>query len=485
MHRIPIVLRHRCAPLAVLLTLLTLGYVGLYFADPALPANNLKHPEGWWGWWDQSQYIKSARALAAGDLSPGQHWYPTGYALLGAPFARLWPAHPFFLVNLASLLITAWAFLGFARRVGVRDWWAVALFLGSVMADPLLFRQWAVPWNTSPATAAIWVLLRLAADHMAGERRPVLIGALVSIVGLLRPTDVLPAVIILGAVGLQDLWARRLAAWDTVWRVALGGIVVAGAGLALHVAIHGMQPSAYMTMSSQTGFSFHGFGWKAFNLLVAPQPWWGAGQGLIARHPWIGLAFIMLPFALTRGPVVAMLAVAAVGHLALYIAYVDLLPTGFWLFMNVHYMKWMGPGFALLAWVGVAQALGRPRGWPALAAASAAILLVMCVRTLPVPAQGEARWRGIQIPGPVPGMNESYFKMDAVLQDAEGVLRNVTDMRLWPVPQGVRLLALRREIVPAVAGLVEGARPIVERVSIGWPCWLPGKPRACRVLRVE
>jgi hypothetical protein len=315
---------------------------------------------------------------------------------------------------------------------------------------------------------------------MAGQRRPVLIGALVSVVGLLRPTDLLPAFLILGAVGLQDLWSRRTAVWSTVWRVALGGATVAGLGLALHLAIHGAQPSAYMTWSAQIGFSFHAFGWKAFNLLVAPQPWWGTGEGLITRLPWIGLAFIVLPFALTRGPGVAMLAAAALAHLAFYIAYVDLLPTGFWLFHNVHYLKWMGPAFALLAWLGVTQTLVRPCGWPGLAGASAAILLVMCVRILPAPAQGDGEWRGLLIPGQTPAIEQSYFAMDAMLQDAAGTLRNVVDMRLWPVPQGTRLLALRRSIIPPVAELPAGARPIVERMSIGWPCWLPGQPSACR-----
>ncbi|MCR0985649.1 hypothetical protein [Roseomonas populi] len=482
MLRVPTFLRHPGAPLVVLMAVLTLRYIGLYFADPALPGNNLQYPAGWWGWWDQSQYIGSARALAQGDLSVAKHWYPMGYALLGAPFTSFWPAHPYFLVGLAALLLTAWAFLRFARRTGVGDWTATALFLGSVAVDKALAQQWAIPWNTTPTTALLWVMLWLVADHMAGQRRPVLLGALVSAVALMRPTDLLSAGIILGGLGLHEIWHRRAAAWGTIWRVALGGAVVGLAGLALHVAIYGFAKSPYMLLSTNIGFSLHAYGWKAFNLLVAPQPWWGTGQGLISRHPWIGLALVLLPFAVRRGPAVAVLAVAAVVHVAFYIAYVDLLPTGLWLFHNVHYFKWVGPAFALLAWLGLVQAAARQRGWPVPAAVSAAILLLLCVRIVPVPAGNADRWRAVQMPGPTPGFDQSYFKGDAVLRDAAGEMRNIPDMRLYPVPQGMRAFGLRRDFVPPVEALPEGARPIVSRAVLAWPCWLPGKPAACRRL---
>jgi hypothetical protein len=479
-------LRDPRAPGLVLMVLLTLRYLGLYLADPALPGNDLAHPQGWWGWWDQSHYLGSARALAAGDLSPDRHWYPLGYALLGAPFALAWPAHPFFLVDLAALLLMGFAFLRFARGVGVGGWVAAALFLGSVAADRVLFRQWAIPWNTSPTAAVLWVLLWQAGEHMAGRRRGLVLGALVAAIGVLRPTDLLPAAIILGGVGLHEAWHRGLGAWGTVWRAALGGAVVAGAAFALHLAIYGFAPSPYMAMSSKLGFSFHAYGWKAFNLLVAPEPWWGTGEGLLARHPWIGLAFILLPFAVMRAPVLAVLAGAALVHLGLYIAYVDLLPTGLWLFHNVHYFKWMGPAFALLAWIGVVQAAGSRRGWAVPGAASAAILLVLCLRVMPAPApvqaQGEARWRGLTLPGPTPNFEQSYFRTEAVLRDGVGEMRNIVDMRLYPIPQGTRLLALRRDIVPPVEALPEGARPVASRVVLGWPCWLPRRPSACRRL---
>ena len=80
---------------AVLLSLL---YVYNYLAYYALPGNQPAHSEGWWGWWDQSQFLKSTLALGRLDFSADQHWYPLGYAMLGVPFAGLLRLrlHPFF-----------------------------------------------------------------------------------------------------------------------------------------------------------------------------------------------------------------------------------------------------------------------------------------------------------------------------------------------------------------------------------------------------
>ena len=40
----------------------TLAYVACYLAYPSLPGNS-PHVEGWWGWFDQGQYLKSVKAL--------------------------------------------------------------------------------------------------------------------------------------------------------------------------------------------------------------------------------------------------------------------------------------------------------------------------------------------------------------------------------------------------------------------------------------
>jgi hypothetical protein len=482
-----------------LCAVLVLAYLALYLAHPALPGNNPVHPLGWWGWWDQSQYVRSARALARGDFAPSEHWYPPAYALIGAPFARLWPAHPFILANLLCLLGTAWLFVAFAARLGVGPWMAALLFiLGSVpVAD-----AWVVPWTSSPTALCLWAVLLLAADHLQGRPRPWLLGLAASVAATLRPADAIVPVAVIGAVMLIDIWrlrgARRGAAAGLARRVGiivLGGVVPVALLLALHLATHGWRLSPYMLVSRDIGFSLHAYGWKAFNLLVEPRAWWGDGIGLIRRAPWVGLALLLLPFAAQRGAAAGLLALGAFLHLALYIAYVDLLPTGLWRYHNIHYFKWSLPGFALLSWVGLVAAShawraarqGR-RGamLPALAVLPLALLL--CARLMPERADAAAGTaRALLLRDVRTGMHETYFGEGNAVSDRVGVARNVTDLRFFPAAAGTRVLWLRRDAALPITTVALPAAGVVPpgtveayqaRLTVGWPCWLP--PYVCK-----
>ena len=74
-------------------------------------------PDGWWHWTDQGRYVRAALAWASGDLDPARHWYLPGYPLLGAAFARLTPAQPFYLPDLAGSVAAAWLFSRLAARL--------------------------------------------------------------------------------------------------------------------------------------------------------------------------------------------------------------------------------------------------------------------------------------------------------------------------------------------------------------------------------
>src|SRR5690349_18806700 len=100
-------------------------YAAYYFADAAAPGNWTDYPLGWWGWWDQSQYLASTRNLLNGNLTPEGHWYPLGYSILAAPFVAVWPMHGFFFLDLGCLLVTYAGFLAFMQRIGISQFPAV------------------------------------------------------------------------------------------------------------------------------------------------------------------------------------------------------------------------------------------------------------------------------------------------------------------------------------------------------------------------
>ena len=355
--------------LSWLALVLALGYTIAYLGHPSLPGNGTSTPESWWLWWDQSHYLRSLRAFADGNLAPGEHWHPPGYALIGAPFSRLLWAHPFFLVNLACLLATARLFVAFAARVGVGPLVAGLIFAGVTLVDNQMLNTWVVPWTTTPVAVCLWAMLVVAADHLTGRPRPVILGLLPGAVLLFRPSDlIVPGLILAVIAGSEALswWQAPMARPAVLRRVAiLGAAGLAGAAvpLGVHLAIFGLHASPYMQASTNIGFSLHAFGWKAFVLLIEPRGWYGDGTGLLARHPWIALTVIGLPFALAAGAAMRLMLLAILGQLAMYVAYVDLLPTGLWRYGNIHYWKWMLPGLGLAAWVGMRGLYRAPPAW--------------------------------------------------------------------------------------------------------------------------
>jgi hypothetical protein len=458
---------------------LAVWYTAAYLAHPALPGNNPTYPAGWWGWWDQSNYLKSALALARRNFSPDQHLYPLGYAITGAPFVRLWPMHPFYFVDLASLLISLAGFVSVARRCNVAPRWSVLLFVLAAAADPVLFEQWVVPWTTTPAAAVVWLLLAVAAAHMEGRRHPVLLGLLAVCLPILRPTDVLLAVPPLAACLLVDLRTRRLALRD-VLGFAVAVLLMAGLYAGLHLKIYGLAPSYYMTMSANTGFSLHHFGWKAYLILVDPTAWIGGGEGLLRRAPWMILGVAGIVPALRR-PIPAMLAVTLAIHSLFYLSYVDLLPTGFWRYMNVHYWVWSFPGFALLALLLVRDVLQRGRRLLAVASC-ACVITLLCIHLDPTPAaQGEAA-DALDFRVDSPSFEAAYFG-DLKITDAEGILSNVQNIRSIPLPGTIRVLTLTRALHGDITADGEGLNDLTPtrlRVTprFGIPFWPWRKPDA-------
>jgi hypothetical protein len=467
--------------------LLTALYTVYYLDDSARPGNNSRPCciKGWIGWWDQGQYYASVWALAAGDLDPNRHWYPLGYPLLAMPFKFL-GSHPFFPIDLASLLICYAAFLAFARRTGVSTIAAVTVFLLTVCADPLLFKQWAIPWTTSPGAATTWALLATAAAYLGGRRRPFLLGFLAASLPLFRPTDAIISVICLGWVALAELRISRLRALH-VGAVVLGGLTPLIPYAALYLAIYGPVATPYMVHSKDIGFTLHNLVWRAFVLLLEPRQWFFAGEGLLARIPWLILGFAGALVAWRRMGPTALLAACLIAYCLVMLAYVDLLPTGLWRYYNIHYFKWTLPGFGLLAWMLLRDLLARSRlAWAALAM----VLLLSAIRVTPRPAAADEPALAIDIPGPAATEDNTTMAAELAAVDSYGPVQNITQMRAFAFPagDGIRLIGLKRDFVGEVGWKAGHGPPMpvdpaperrwAEHFSLGYPCWLP--PHVCK-----
>lgn len=459
-------------------------YLWCYLGDRFLPGNNLQHPLGWWDWWDQGRYLDSAHALAAGVMDPLRHWYPLGYPVLAAPFTRWSHGHPFLPVNLASLVLSYAGFLAFARRAGVGRGWAVLLFLVGAAGSRTLFEGWIIPWNTTPVSALIWLLLATTAAHMDGKRRPLLIGLMAAAIPLIRPTELLlaaPCVLAAAVAGRRRpkpgrrTWLREPAL------MAAGGLLVAVPYGLLHWHIYGLEPSPYMALSTSLGFTLHDFGWKAYVVLADPRAWFGDGRGLLWRAPWAALALPGLAVAWAHGRAAALLAVLIVVHTVLYLSYVDMLPTGLWRFFNAHYWQWAMPGLALLAFLLVRDLLCWRRApmFPLAPVALLASVPVMLMQAEPLEVPAGVPAKMLAYVGPPLGFDDSY-PAKLALQDSMGEVRGLGELRAVPMVGGMRVYALRRPFGDGPAWLEppanwrDGLAPTryAIRWSAGLPCWM-------------
>jgi hypothetical protein len=485
--------------IAAVMILLTAFYAGGYLSHPFMPGNQPSAPLGWWGWADQSAYLKGAVALMRLDFRPAENWYPLGYSALGAPFVKLWPTHAWFFVDLMGLLAAFAGFIAFARRLGVGTLCAVLLFL-LPLADWRIREVWEVPWNTTPEAGLMWLLLAAIAVGTTKSGLTVLrafaVGLIATAIPAIRPTDALFSLICV--VGLAGCAAaeRRLRGRD-IAAAAVGGALVAIPYLVLYVRIYGWHPTAYMTVAGRFGFNFRDLPFKTFVLLDDPRPWFGEGVGICQRFPWLPLGIagaLAMPWSL-RGPArraAIVLVVALAAYYALYFSYADLLPTGLWLYENIHYFAWTLPGLALLGWL-LLRALwsgsgAAGRSWigrrliPLAALLATAILL--SVRQMPVPVAGDDDAR-LAVFETRPLDWETGYSGNFAVSDRRGILENPFDMHT--VPDGPEILAVAtKRAFSGPIRWVPGRSPrgafasvpkrFAAKLTIGWPCGLPPYP---------
>jgi hypothetical protein len=460
-------------------------YAAYYFADTASPGNRVEYPLGWWGWWDQSQYLASTRNLLNGNLTSQGHWYPLGYSILAAPFVAVWPIHGFFFLDLGCLLLAYAGFLAFTCRIGISRIPALLIFLVTTFAYPSIAETWAEPWTSTLSAALIWSLLGCAVALMQDEWqrwRVLLSGLLAASLPLVRPPDLILGMIVIVVVLIARMSAGLLRFRDLGW-LGIGAAAVTLPYFALYLIIYGPHPTPYMDVVRDVGFVFSRLGWKTYVLLIGPRPWYPFGQPLLAVFPWLvmSLAEILLTIIGNKQNhrlILMLLIVLIVVHWTLYFAFTDLLPSGIWRFHLIHYLKWTLPALGLFAWLFVERVWRRPRWYQAVS--PAILVLLLSIRMSPERASALENAEMVQFPGQQLSLQETYLR-EWQFHDNEGGF-GMLGARALPDSQGFRILPQRRGIVGELGwsnGPVSPGGPEIRwksHVSFGYPCWLPPYP---------
>jgi len=465
-----------------------LAWLLRYWHDIGL---DLGRTPNWAGWFDQSRYIASARALARFDFAAGEHWYPPAYALVASPFADLAPAQPFFLPDLILFVAAAAAFIHAMRPLGMGPWLAAAVFALSTLALAPAAGLWIEPWTTTLSAAIIWALIAvvarmIAADHPPGRGLLIAAGALAAAPPLVRPADGLVgicALAVAAAIGAR----RGLVTPRRIGLVLLGGVLVVLPYALLYLAIYGFRVSDYIRSGAAQGFAFGDLPWKAYVLLVTPQPWFPGERSLLETLPFLwpgcaGLVMLAVIGTARQRQVLALIAAVAIPFVAIQLAYTDFQPPGLWRFQNAHYLKWLFPlgGAGLWFWL---KSFGVWRHWAVAMAATVALGALACLRILPVPVGEDRPARMLLFEGNLlRHWQEAYFA-STVIRDDAGTLNNVGRFHQVPDERGERALAVARPFAGHARRLDPGESPPYtgwqapyarygERLSVGAPCWL-------------
>jgi hypothetical protein len=363
--------------------------VHVYLSHPSRPG---ALTGGWERFWDQSQYLRSARALARFDFRPEEHWYPIGYALLAVPFVHV-ARDPFTFVNMLSLSTFAAAFLMYFRPIigygAAAVSFLVALVLPRLIPTPMLasfavWSQFVVPWNTTPIAALYLCVLCLmrAISSSHRVRTDFALGLLCGFIVIIKPIDGVPLVIVaawfLWAVHRDDRFGART-------RAALAGaMIVVIPFVAFTVATYGGLSGPYVEQARRVGMSLSDLHERAYAIFVDAGTTFGEAEtALLQLQPWlyaaIPLAVVWAAYDVSRGLLPVSL---AAGSLITYLAFNDFRPFTLLRFSLIHYIAWTLP---VLTAAGVAGAriVWNDSRWPAAIVAAAIAGAAACHRVEP------------------------------------------------------------------------------------------------------
>ena len=179
--------------------------------------------DGWYQYFDQSQYLNEAEALAKGQLpSAHSYRYGLGYPLLAAPLVKLGLGDPFSVPD--ALLFATSMVLVAAIGARLRSLTFGVVCAGAVIFATPLLASTVVPWSSSVTLLAVLATVFISTRPSIRGWDAVIVGGCAGMAFASRYADaVFPALI--GGVAL----ARSADRWRNLALAALvGSVIVAG-----------------------------------------------------------------------------------------------------------------------------------------------------------------------------------------------------------------------------------------------------------------
>ena len=342
--------------MVLFLTGLTMLYLLGYLGHPVLPGNDLSVPIGWWGWWDQSQYLKCTAALSQGQLTSDAYWYPLGYPLIGALFYHWAPQHAFLIPNLACVLGSVVLFYKISRRLlsPLETILLMLIFIGSYLG--LLRIATVEPWNTTPTLFLSYLIIFLVALRQPSVKGLLAAFACVGLIFVCRPGDA-PCMLAVPAIAILGLPRRKTRALVAAIGIGIVSAFILTVFLVNH-AVFGSWRTPYDRMQEEMGINSYSVAYKVFGLLIDGNTLFREPDAALVRHfPWAifvlpGVAYLLLRYK-TQVLGVILSIFATYG---LYFLYDDFWPSTVYRYHGVHYLFWTIPFLVVATYFSVKEA---------------------------------------------------------------------------------------------------------------------------------
>lgn len=335
--------------------LFSISYFFWYLTDPNVPANDPHNYQGWWSWWDQGQYWKTAGELANLQIGNAEFWW--GYPLIGALFFHALPGHPFFFPNYILGFLVVFFFYLMAIRVITRLEAVALLILLILGSKRMMMGSLITPWNTIVTYATIYAISYLLVFSNPTKKSAIFCSSLVGLIALVRPQDWPLAFLYLQIVLFARVGGKSYIQWGkaSFFTSALGG----GLLIILDLIAFGHIIPPYIDVQREIGFSLQDLWFRFYQIFLdgtlvhgnSSLPPGTKTPNIFAEVP---LAIFSVPgsFILRKkiGNQTVILFFICTLHLIFYLSFNACgNPPFFWTFRLYHYIWW---AMTLLALIG-------------------------------------------------------------------------------------------------------------------------------------
>lgn len=295
--------------------------------------------------------------------------------MIGAPFVRVVPNHPFLIPNLFFTLGIGSLFFSMCH-VYLRRWESLLVtFLLIVALRRELTISLVQPWNSIPTHFLSYLIIVLYLKRRSDVRLVLLLSALTALAFLCRPLDavVLGPILIAAVLGVDGLRGKFLSGAGGIGLLLL----VYLSTRMINLYVFGAWNTIYERGSAFSGLFSYDIGHKLYSIFVDGLPVYETTDPMLfASQPWLLLIIPGVVYAYLKDRRTLAVLCSLFLSLFVYANYNDLGSSSLYETGLIHYFTWTFPLLGLFSYLAIRRAW-RVLPWPIYAALL--ILPVLCV----------------------------------------------------------------------------------------------------------